>query len=351
MAGSRQVLLRAGVIGLGKLWEARHKPALARLRDRFRVTAVYDQVSRRAEIEAAQIGCAVEEGLTSLVNRPDVDVVYLLNSQWFGLHAASLACDAGKPVYCALPLAGTLGELEPLAERVEASGLPFMTEFARRFYPATLRLRELLATSLGKPRLIIGHARLYGFDRYGAPGPTVQTAPAPLLFDPGSFLLDWCGFLFQSPPKALQGWEGVVLEGTEGASEADPDFETFVAEFEGGGVAQISIGRYHRPAWGNATRFLPAPGFQIYAEKGAAWVELPDRVQWSDAEGAYEEKLPLEPTVGDVLNDQFHRLVRGDQSIAPGISDALAVARWVEVLRASQRDGARASTAPEGPPG
>ena len=130
--------------------------ALARLEDRFRVTAVYDPVFRRAELEAAQIGCAACEGLSALVERPDVDVIYLLSRQWFGLHPIELACAAGKPVYCALPLADDLAELEALAKLVEQSGIVFMPEFARRCYPATLRLKELLATQLGPPRLVVG---------------------------------------------------------------------------------------------------------------------------------------------------------------------------------------------------
>jgi predicted dehydrogenase len=327
------------VIGLGRLWEARHKPALARLHDRFEVTAVYDQVHRRAEVEAAHQGCAAVEGLAALVGRPDVDVIYLMTPQWFDLHPIELACDAHKPVYCALPLAGSLDELRRLARRIEASGIPFMPEFARRFYPATLRLKELLATTLGAPRLIVGHTRLFGFDRYGHPGPTTQMTPAPLLIDPGSFLLDWCCFLFQREPTGLQGCESSVLPHADQAATSGPDFESFVAEFPGGGVAQISFGRYHRTAWGDATRFLPPPGFQVYAERGVAWVELPDRVQWSDAGGTHEERLPLEPTVGDVLNEQFHRLVRGDHSLAPTVRDALTAAHRVAEIRRSQQEG------------
>ena len=86
LVGTKHQRLRVGVIGLGRLWETRHKPSLARLEDRFRVTAVYDTVYRRAELEAAQIGCAACEGLSALVERPDVDVIYLLSRQWFGLH-------------------------------------------------------------------------------------------------------------------------------------------------------------------------------------------------------------------------------------------------------------------------
>jgi predicted dehydrogenase len=338
LVSSRNVRLRVGVIGLGRLWEARHKPALMRLRDRFQVTAVYDQVMRRAELEAAQLGCAAAEGLVALVERPDVDVVYLLTPQWFGLHPVKIACAHGKPMYCALPLSSATEELATLTAQVESSGVPFMPEFARRFYPATLRLRELLATVLGPLRLILGQNRLFGFDRYGQPGPTTQMQPAPLLIDPGSYLLDWCSFLFQAQPSAVLGNAGVVLPA---ASDQEPatDFESIVIEYPAGGMAQIAFGRYHRGAWGDASRFLPQTGFQVYAERGAAWLELPDRIQWSDSEGIHDERLPVEPTVGDVLNDQFHRLVRGGHSLAPTIRDALAVALCVDDLYRSQQEG------------
>ncbi len=343
MAGSKHLRLQVGVIGLGRLWETRHKPALLRLNDQFRVTAVYDSVFRRAELEAAQIGCAVCEGLSALVERPDVDVVYLLSRQWFGLHPIKLACAAGKPVYCALPLAGDLDELEDLAKQVEQSGIVFMPEFARRCYPATLRLKELLATRLGAARLVIGHSRLYGFDRYAMPGPTTQITPAPLFIDPGSYLLDWCCFVFQSHPSALEGFRCQVLPAAEQSDQQDSDFESFVATFPGGATAQMSYGRYHRAAWGDASRFLPPPGFQVFAERGAAWLEMPEKILWSSSAGIHEERLPMEPTVGDVLSDQFHRLVRGDHSLAPTIKEALDIARLASSLRGWDTENRRSN--------
>jgi hypothetical protein len=65
---------------------------------------------------------------------------------------------------------------------------------------------------------------------------------------------------------------------------------------------------------------------------------MPEKIQWSNAAGANEERLALEPTVGDVLNDQFHRLVRGDHSLAPSIREALEIGRLVNELRRSQRE-------------
>ena len=117
----------------------------------------------------------------------------------------------------------------------------------------------------------------------------------------------------------------------------DSDYESFVATFAQGAMAHISYSRFPRAAWGEASRFLPTPGFQVFAERGAAWLEMPEKIQWSDPRGTNEERLPLEPTVGDVLNDQFHRLVRGDQSLAPTIREALEIARLVDHLRQIQR--------------
>ena len=231
-------------------------------------------------------------GALGLVERPDVDVIYLLSRQWFGLHPIALACAARKPVYCALPLADDLAELEGLVKLVESSGIVFMPEFARRCYPATLRLKELLATQLGPPRLVLGHSRLYGFDRYAAPGPTTQIAPAPLLIDPGSYLLDWCGFVFQALPESVQGFRCQVIR-TDGLVDPESDFESFTATFSRRATAHISFARYHRTCWGDASRFLPAPGFQVFAERGAAFLELPERIQWSGAGGVKDERLPL----------------------------------------------------------
>ncbi|WP_250846919.1 Gfo/Idh/MocA family protein [Aquisphaera insulae] len=338
MGASQHTRLRVGVIGLGRLWESRHKPSLLRLKDRFRVTAVYDQVHRRARTEAEQLGCVACEGLSALVSRTDVDVIYVLSPQWFGLHPLALACEAKKSVYCGLPLAESADELEGLARQVGEAGIAFMPEFARRCYPATLRLKELLATSLGPPRLILGQSRLFGFDRYAVPGPSTQLAPSPLLVDPGSYLLDWCCSLMNALPESVGGARAQVVPAAEG-KPPEPDFGSFVAEFPGGASAQVSFGRYDRGRWGEASRFLPPAGFQVFAERGAAWLELPERIQWSDASGTHEERLPLEPTVGDVLNKQFHELVHGEPSAAPTIRDALRIARLVREIERSQAEG------------
>ncbi len=343
MAGTGHDRIRVGVIGLGRLWEARHKPALLRLRDRFQVVSVYDQVARRAAIEAASLRCEAADGLSQMIGRRDIDAIYVLTPQWFGTHPIRLACDSGKPIYCALPPASEPEAFERIAPTLRESGVAFMPELARRFYPATLRLKELLATTLGPARLILGHTRLFGFDRYGTPGPSTQLAPVPLSIDPGSYLLDWCRDLFGAEVTRLRASEATVLPAM---ADGSADYLSVTLDFAGGGLAQVGIGRYHRVPWGDAIRFLPQPGFQIYAERGSAWLEMPDRIAWTDAQGLHEERLPMEPTVGDLLNDQFHRLVCGEPSLAPGLDDALALVNLDRELRKSL--GRRAAIASEG---
>ncbi len=328
--------LRVGVVGLGRLWETRHKPSLTRMADRFQVTAVYDQVFRRAEIEAAHLRCAACEGLRALLDRPDVDIVYLLTRQWFGIHPARLAVECGKPVYCAFPLIDNLEQLEWMADRVEHAGAIVMLEFPRRLYPATARLRALLENELGPPRLILGLTRMNAFDRYAMPGPTTQIAPAPLLVDPGSYLLDWCRAIFGALPESLGRVASRVLASAlPGAEESD--FETISAQFPGGAQAHLAFGLYHRSTWGEAAQFLPPQGFQVYAERGAAWLEMPERLVWSSGSGINEERLQMAPGVGDLLNDQFYRVVTERISPTPSLRDTLELARLIRGLRQQQQ--------------
>jgi predicted dehydrogenase len=322
LAAERLARVRVGVIGLGRLWEVRHKPALMRLSDRFVVRAVYDQVAHRAQVEAQALGCSAPLGLHALVDHPDVDAIYLLSPQWFGLRPVELAAQLGKPIYCALPIAGEWDDLTRLRSVMAAANVAFMPELARRLYPVTLRLRELLATTLGAPLMILGHARHSGFNRYGQPGPTTQNAPAPLLIDPGSYLIDWCRFIFGREPLRVTGLG------------AGPDFEGFHADFGDGAHARITVAR-DRPDQGDPTGQPPSPpGFQIKGERGEAWIEMPDRIRWNDEQGHHEERLPLDPGFGEMLNDQFYRLVCGLPTLAPSWDDALAVADLVAGLKA-----------------
>jgi predicted dehydrogenase len=339
--------LGVGIVGLGRLWKARYRPALQRMADRFRVVALHDQVGWRARVEAAAVGAEAAPSLTALASHPEVDAVLMLTPQWSGGWAAERAVEAGKAVFWAVPLADEgWYDVEALAEAACRGGVPLVPELPRRAYPASRRLRELLRDGpLGAPRLILGQVRLFGPDREATPGPGVQLAPAPLSVDPGENLLDWCRFVFGAEPVAVEACGAGPLDG----AEPDPDFEGMTLHFPDGGLAQVAVQRYDRERWGDLIRALPPSGFQVFADRGAAFVEMADRITWTcDGGPPKREGLASEPPLGELLLDGFRAAVLGDPSAASttGLSDARAVARLARLTREARREGRRREVGP-----
>ena len=72
--------------------------------------------------------------------------------------------------------------------------MTFMAEFPRRFAPATLRLKELIATRLGAPRLIFCHKRLH-LDETSQRG-TVNPSRSEFVEQ-----IDWCRYVVDREPS------------------------------------------------------------------------------------------------------------------------------------------------------
>jgi predicted dehydrogenase len=134
---------RAGIIGTGFIGPV-HAEALLRLG--IRVAAVCGS-TRGAAAMAERFDIPHVFGdydHAGLVACPEVDVVHVTSPNRLH-HAHSLAAlAAGKPVVCEKPLAMTARETAELAAAAAASGRVFAVNYNIRFYPAVLRLRELV---------------------------------------------------------------------------------------------------------------------------------------------------------------------------------------------------------------
>jgi predicted dehydrogenase len=268
------------------------------------VRAICEQVAARAEQAAAEFGAATADGFRALAAREDIDAVLMLAPQWYGPLPILAACEMGKAVYCAAAMDLSLAQAETVKQRVEQSGIAFMAEFPRRLAPASLRLKELIATRLGQPRLLFCHMRQPYVPRNGKPLGLFTSTMTRQLME----LVDWCNYVVGTPPQSVVG---ICHLGREGNS----DYRMMSLEFAVADpaqpipMAQISCGHYVAANWPEAITFRPPAALQVRCDKGIAFVDLPATLVWFDEAGRHMESLDSERPVGEQLLIQFHRSV------------------------------------------
>ena len=330
--------LRIGLIELGEAWQTRHRPALQILHERFDVRAVYTSVSKLGETCAREFQADLLDGYREMVSRHDIDAVMVLERSWQGWLPILAAAEAGKAIYWA-------GEInfDPEADKrvrsaIQESGIAFMAEFPKRLAPATLRLRELIATQLGPPELIFCHRRTHkqGPVASAQNNGNLQTDDRSEFID----LIDWCRYVVNREPNSVFASSRKTKNNTH--------YRSINMEFSsnhiGPGVtAQISCGDYIRPTWQEAISFQSPSAMQICCQNGVAFIDLPSSLVWFDDAGRHLESLETEVPVGEQLLRQFHRTVT---SLVRNMSDLNDVYRAAEIYAAaldSERGGKRIS--------
>ena len=330
--------LRVGLVGLGGAWENRYRTALLSLADRFQVQAVCSPVSVRAEQVARDLGATVIDGYRAMSIRSDIDAILMLAPDWYGPLPILAACEAGKAIYCAAALDIDPERAIEVREKVDVSGVAFMAEFARRHAPATLRLKELIVTRLGAPRLLFCHHRLQTSDkphkqRYALPHPSVTRD----LIE----LVDRCSWVVGDRPVSLVGTNR--KQSDDGKDDYRALSLDFAAPTEGGNgpVAQISCGQYLSPKWPEAVGFRPPAELQVCCENGVAFIDLPSSLVWYDEAGRHMESLEMDRPVGEQLLTQFHRAVTSLVRQTKDLDDAYAALQVVMAAQDSHEEGRR----------
>ncbi len=299
--------LRVGLVGLGDAWETRHRPALRTLSDRFEVRAVCSEVALLAKRTAVEFQATAVDGFRALTAREDIDAILMLSPQWYGPLPILAACDSGKAVYCAAALELDPEQAREVRRRVEQSGIAFMAELPRRHAAATLRLKELIATRLGPPRLLFCHLRaaipnLSGPQRNRC----LKARSTRDLIE----LVDWCRYVVGSEPISVTGVQSAPSENVQDGLYRMMSLQFAAAEESGRGpAAQISCGYYLPSEWPEAITFRPPAALQVCCENGVAFIDLPASLVWFDQAGRHLESLETERPVGEQLLALFHRAV------------------------------------------
>ena len=340
--------LRVGLIGLGDQWAVRHAPALRALSDRFEVKAVCCEVAEKSRLVASEFGAVATDGFRALIGRDDVDAVLLLSPQWYGTLPIEIACDAGKAVYSSAVLDVTPEQATSIHQRIRGCGIPFMAELPRRYAPATIRLKELIATRLGKPRLMFCHQRLPVEDqthrlRHGQ--------HCPLVWRNMMELVDWCRYLVGSDPCSIVSASHGSASTNNSTFYQMASLEFPPIEYQNGDcgsgassenpLVQLSIGHYIPRNWQDALSFRRPASLQVCCENGMAFIDLPSNLIWFNQAGQHTESLGAERAVGEMMLDRFQRLVNGDLPQSTDAEDAYRAMKIVVSAHESVKTGVR----------
>lgn len=350
--GTITLKLRLGIIGTGTGWASRHAPALRMLHDRFDVRAVFSPTVRLAENIAADFQSDVVDGFQCLVRRCDIDAVLVLEKTWLGWLPLIAAARAGKAIY----FAGDC-DLDPvrdqvLLEEIDQSGVSMMVEFPFRYSPATLRLKELIATRLGPVQLVFCHHRT-----------TQQSDLADHRIQVRSEILqriDWCNYIVGSQPSDVSSsahlredggrdYRCLTLRYPRQAGQGDASSapgNSGVKSSNGtsspaGPHVEISFGTFFPPHWSDAMAYQTPSALQVCCANGMAFVDPPASLVWFDEAGRHRESLESETPVGQRLLCQFHRSVTSLLRNVGDLDDAYAAARVLASADASEVKGIR----------
>jgi len=324
--------LKVAVIGLGSDWLQRYLPALRALRNRFVVVGVYHSVAALAETASRELESSSFDSFRSLIAHPSVDAVLILEDDWYHLQPLWAACEFQKGVFCGSDVDIQSITSEGLQGAIADSGIPFMSGFSRRYAPATLRFKELIATRLGRPRLLFCHRRLPSETNDIATTNSMERNSNRELLE----LIDWCKYIVGEEPSWIQAIRHLsrpspknadyqILSLGFGDPESDPNAI----------LAQISCGAYIPSVWAEAIAFRPPAAVQVCCERGLAFLDLPSTLVWFDDAGRHQETLDTELPIGQQMLIQFHRAVASKSSLVSDLQETNDAIRILEKAKQS----------------
>jgi predicted dehydrogenase len=317
-------MVPVGVLGLSPAWDTRYRPALQSLRGRIAVKAVYDPVPSRAELAAREFGATPVTGMRALAGRPELKALLVFDTGWCGSEALRLICPAGRPMFVGGALAADEEGLDRLGEAAVSCGAMIMPELGQRYTPATCRLRELIATKLGRPVRV----------EIEADAPAVPPGGQPLGGQPWDEfvgrLADWCCYVIPTPPTD-------VAAESAGAGGSESIRLTFARPRAGGDAPTVAI-RLRSPSSAPGGEAAP-PVYRVCCERGEAELGSANRITWLAGGDRREESLAAERSDVQLMLDHFCRRVVGGLIPVADLEDVRRSRRLARAVAESLRRG------------
>lgn len=332
-------MLDVALIGLGTDWDARFLPALLNLRQRLRIRGVYSAIGNQADQAATDLSCRTASGINALLARSNIRAALILDPGLCPLFPIELAAQRGKTLFLAR---SPLEQLQALAEFRESAhrgnGL-LIPSCEWRYHPTTSRLRELIATKLGKPQEIsisvstISPSSNALSNSPPRPAPSADDndqQPAPLARSLWE-LFDWCCFLLVRPLQSLQA---IPAAGAAGQQMIHLEF---LPSASGGPAPRASI---ECPVNSDGLGWIPPDAsirLEVTTAKGRALISSAVDIEWAAVNEQATESLTRDRTAEEVMLDHFARRAVGGLIPVPHMDDVAQAHKLVALAEESLR--------------
>ncbi len=153
--------MKVGVVGLGEVAQIIHLPILQAMPDRYEIGAICDVSPGLLQTVGDMYGVDRRyEDVRDLVAQPDLDAIFVLNSDEYHAEHAILAARSGKHVLVEKPMCLTIREAEEIIAARDEAGVQVIVAYMRRFAPAFVEaieeVRKLGQINYARIRDIIG---------------------------------------------------------------------------------------------------------------------------------------------------------------------------------------------------
>jgi predicted dehydrogenase len=290
-----------------------------------------------------KFGAKFSTDYDDLINDPEVTVVSILTGSKFHKDIALKAITAGKDVICEKTMMDNGAEAAEVAKAAADSGVLFFSAFMKRFFPASVKAKELMP-ALG--RIFSAQVRsyqpwgnFYEADDTGDFGFVLSTYGGAVTKCAGSHMLDMMMFLLGRPERLYAHID--YIPGTEFDRKATALFaykEGMTASFEAATHPLKKIG-YEKNSWDECIQINGVNGrIDLYTvmwdqpENNGALLVYYNNEDETSTEYRFEAVNPFDIEM-KYIHECLTNRVQGDPTVVDGFNVDVVIETMTESAR------------------
>lgn len=136
--------IRIGVLGCANIAERSVLPAIKSLSNVFELKAISSRSLEKANDLAAKFDCEAIHTYESLLERNDIDAVYIPLPTGLHYEYINKSLDSGKHVFCEKSIAENYSQVTDLVEKAKTKDLVLMENFMFEYHSQQKSIKEIL---------------------------------------------------------------------------------------------------------------------------------------------------------------------------------------------------------------